>query len=475
MLTKHLRWWLAGLGFWMSLECVAPAAQTNGVVRWGGDLRVREEDFNYIPIRADPPGVTRSGNNDYFRIRPRLWMEVDPVGDVTFRMRLADEMRLWKTPGSHPKAQWFNYDPPDEIVFDNLYLDIRHLAGDRLDLRVGRQDMAYGNGRIILDGTPKDGSRTLYFNAIKATWKDIPNTTVDFLGICDPSLDPLAINSVDRDVTGFTPSNDGMNENGAGVYIKNRSLAGLPVELYGFYKRESPYELAAKKDAAGHFKTPSLAWQTLDSVRGVVLNPALDLGTVGFRVEPKLNARLTANLEAALQFGQRSDTSVMAYMLDVSVTNTLPVCESLKPGLFAEFYLLSGDDPKTGRDEGWNPLWARWPQNSELYVYAYDADGAGRWSNLMMPTIGAYCMPFDWLKTTIFGSHLSAPAADGPGGGHERGWMGVVKGEFNLGQGWVSKSDALKGHLWMELLRPGDYYKVGDTAYFLRWQLTYEF
>ena len=474
-MTKQAGRWLTGLGLLVCAAQLAPAAETNGIVRWGGDFRIREEHFNYIPIKADPPGVTRSGENDYYRIRPRLWMEVEPNEDLMLRVRLADGFRVWFKPTPKPALQRSNYDFPDEILFDNLFLDINNLAGKRLDLRIGRQELSYGNGRVILDGSAKDGSRTLYLNAIKATWKDIPNTTIDFLAIYDPSIDPIAINSSERDLTGFTSANDDMNESGGGFYLKNHSIQDMPVELYGLYKRESPYDVAAKKDAAGNYLAPKLAWQTLDSTRGMVVNPALDLGTFGFRVEPHVGPRTTFNLEAALQVGQRSDIDVLAYMVDASVTNTLPFCESIKPAIFADFYYISGDDPKTRRDEGWNPLWARWPQGSELYIYAFDADGAGRWSNVMMPTLGAYCTPCSWLKTTVSGSYMNAPEADGPGGGHDRGWLGVFKGEFTLGHGLLTKHDVLRGHLWLEVLWPGNYYKEDDNSYFARWQLMYEF
>ncbi len=48
-----------------------PAAQ-KPTLRWGGDIRIREEMFDNIPIKADPPGVTRGGMNDFFRFRTRL-------------------------------------------------------------------------------------------------------------------------------------------------------------------------------------------------------------------------------------------------------------------------------------------------------------------------------------------------------------------------------------------------------------------
>jgi len=42
-----------------------------------------------------------------------------------------------------------------------------------IDFKIGRQDFLgqYGEGFLILDGTPGDGSRSFYFNAIKLTWK----------------------------------------------------------------------------------------------------------------------------------------------------------------------------------------------------------------------------------------------------------------------------------------------------------------
>jgi hypothetical protein len=45
----------------------------------------------------------------------------------------------------------------------------------------------------------------------------------------------------------------------------------------------------------------------------------------------------------------------------------------------AGFALLSGDDPSTlDKNEGWNPLFSRYPKWSELYVYSMAAETAGR-------------------------------------------------------------------------------------------------
>ena len=474
------------LGWWMVLGVVAVvgvAVQTRGETtndtikfRFGGDERIREEAFDSIPIKADPPGVTRGGANNYFRFRTRVWGQANANDKLILNVRAANEFRLWDKPSPRPALQRSNYDFPDEVVFDTLNLQLRNLFNDNLDLCLGRQDLMYGNGRVMLDGTPKDGSRTIYFNAIKATWKGIPDTTVDILGIYNPSKDKLAINDSDRDLTGLTSANDDMDESGGGVYVKNQSSKRLPFEAYGLYKRESHYEIAATKDAkTGLFKPPPLAWQSLDAARGMIDVPPLNLGTFGFRLMPLFNDELSGNLEAALQVGEQGGENVMAYMVDAALTEQLPWCTAVVPALSAGFYYLSGDDPATGRNEGWNPLWARWPQYSELYVYAFDADGAGRWSNLMMPHLDFVMSPATWLKTTVMGGYMTAPVADGPGGGHNRGWLGVIKGEFTIKEKMLTSCDALKGHLWLEVVKPGDYYKVSDTAYFARWELAYSF
>jgi len=53
--------------------------------------------------------------------------------------------------------------------------------------------------------------------------------------------------------------------------------------------------------------------------------------------------------------------------------------------------------------------------------------------------------------------------------------LGSIKGEFTIGENLLVSKDKLSGHLWLEVLDPGNYYKVNDTAHFARWQMVYEF
>lgn len=423
--------------------------------RYGADERVRQEYFDNIPVRADPPGITRGGRNNYFRFRTRVWGEMDPVEDLTLRARLVNETREWEHPDVSARPQRSTYEWSDEWVFDNLYLDLRNLAKDRLDLRVGRQDLIYGTGKVLLEGTPKDGSRTIYFNAAKATWKGVKDTTVDVLGIYNDSLDELALDDADRDLTGVTPANDDITESGGGVYIRNQSYPEMPYEVYALYKNESEWYSGPATNRAFHDE--------------------LDLGTVGVRLMPKFSERLGGGLELAYQFGNRGDQDVRGLMADLFMTYQAPILKDLKPAVEYGVYFLSGDDPATADDEGWNPLWARYPQFSELYVYAFDTEAAGRWQNVAMPRASLSLQATPWLKTTALAGYLLAPEENGPGGGNERGLLGVLKGEFKIGEGLLAKRDKLAGHLWLEVFEPGDYYQVDETAVFARWELMYTF
>jgi hypothetical protein len=418
--------------------------------KWGADLRVRQEYFDEIPIRADPPGVTRGGENNYLRVRPRLWGQVDFDKSSRAYGRLANEFRhVWQPEEDEVAARPWDY--PDEVVVDQLYLDWKGLFGDRLDVRVGRQDLMYGNGRVILEGTPKDGSRTIYFDAVKASYRGLPDNTIDFLAIYNTPENELAMSRENRDLTGQTGAYNDITEWGGGVYWKSNTRKDLPFEAYYLYKVET------------------------DWMRGATYVPELDLHTVGGRLMPKFGPSLDANLELAYQLGERDTQDVSGYMVDAALNWKPPVVESWKPKLGVGWYLLSGNDPDTSDDEGWNPLWARWPQYSELYTYAWDADGAVRWSNLSMPHLDLQLSPTSWYRADLMAAYLWAMEDDGPGSGKDRGFLFTWWNRFTLGEKLLTGSDKLTGHLLLEVLEPGNYYNVDDTSVFARWEFLYAF
>ena len=100
----------------------------------GGDFRVRQEMWDNLPR-----GKVQSHNESYFRMRARLWGKIENE-DFTIYGRLADEFREYVTTG--PRATNPAWSPrdyartPGEVILDNLYLDVRDLLWDRVDLRI---------------------------------------------------------------------------------------------------------------------------------------------------------------------------------------------------------------------------------------------------------------------------------------------------------------------------------------------------
>jgi len=72
-------------------------------------------------------------------------------------------------------------------------------------------------------------------------------------------------------------------------------------------------------------------------------------------------------------------------------------------------------------------------------------------------------------------AHESAPSGRSQRAG-ARAARKAISYQFTLGENALRKKDKLTGHLWLEMLDPGSYYKAQDEeAYFARWQLQYAF
>lgn len=406
----------------------------------GGDLRLRTVNLGHVQYNIGAEG--RDGANNFQRYRTRLWGAYQATENLKVQGRLVNEFRTYQAPVNHAS------DAMDEVVIDNLFVDWK--LSDWA-LRVGRQDLIYGTGKLLLDGTPKDGSRTIYFDAIKASYTGIEDTTVDFLAMYTQAEDPFAIMSEDRDVVGKTGSNYDGAEAGGGIYIKNQSMEKLPLEAYYLVK------------------TKEQAW---NSASTGILHDDKDRHTVGMRFMPKFADNVDGNLEMAYQTG----TDISAYMVDAQMN--VHFDGDMKPCLGLGWYHISGDDPTTDTDEGWNSLWSRWPQYSELYVYSYDTEGAGRWSNFSMPHVDLTLQPCSKLKTSLLLGYMFAPEADSITGGDRRGFLATLWNRFTLKDNLFKEGDKLTGHVLFEVIAPGDYYtsaQQDETSYFSRVELNYAF
>ncbi len=444
---RHLRLWPSPLAAALLLApAFAQEPDSSGwSVRAGADLRLREELFDDIPILADPPGVTRGGANNYLRIRSRVWLQAG-TPSLTLYGRMASEVRHWFDPDGG------SYEWPDELVLDNLYLRLADVFGEGTVLTLGRQDIVLGSRRMVIEGTPKDGSRTIYMNgaAFKADLSEF--TRLNLFGVYNAAEDELAIGHEHRDVTGYKSTATAMDEGGGGIYLTSRLGESLVCEVSYLYKHDTAH--------------------TIPGGTPVRVEDA-DYHTVGVRLMPQFTSTLSGELEVAGQFGDEGGQDVEAMLAAASLA-WAPEAR-FNPSLSANLLYLSGDDPDTGRQEGWNPLWGRCPWVSELYIFSWDAEKAGFWTNLLYPYLQAVCSPAEGQKLRLSLGPLLAEEQNGPGGGDLRGWLGIARWDFPIAKGLLGSSDDLSGHLLAEVLDPGDYYKVDNTAYFLRWEVLYRY
>ena len=414
----------------------APRAEPS--FRAGGDLRLRQEGFDHVPVRTAEPAVTRGGHNDYFRVRTRLSAGVDFGGDVSFDARLCDEFRVRNT--GQESYEW-----PDELVVDRLGLSLRNLFGGRVDLTLGRQDLALGSGRLFAEGTAKDGSRTGFFDGVHARVRLAEKTTLDAFGFYGRCENGLAVGHEHRDLTGLGPGWNSMDEATAGFFLDDRSADDFGWGVYYVWLHDT-------------------AWRARDGRRV----PHEDVHTLGARLLPTFSDGLSAEFEGAWQASGSDGYDRRAGFA------TAVLKWSFAPGAWAGLGALhlSGDDPGTDRREDFNVLFGRYPWPGELLLYGMDGDGVGTWRNFSQFWIEAGCA---WgekkahnLRAAV--GPVFAPERDGAGGGRDRGWLETVRYAFPL---WRERG--LSGHLFLEVFEPGGYYVSGRTAYFFRWELNWTF
>lgn len=129
-------------------------------------------------------GIPADHRYMYERYRTRWstrWMLDE---NVSFNTRLVWEFRTWQAPQTknqftnpldHEQAHVTSFNP-DEALFDWFNVNLKNLGGLPLTATIGRQDMGFGVGWLILDGSPLDGSRTVgAFDAVRFTydWADM--------------------------------------------------------------------------------------------------------------------------------------------------------------------------------------------------------------------------------------------------------------------------------------------------------------
>lgn len=436
----------------LALAALAPAgaaarAGEAATLSHGGEMRLRGEAFDNIldlDSRADD-------SYQFWRFRYRFWLDARPRDGLRFYLRLGNEYRF----GQHQLASI--RDPESRVSLDNGWAEISRRGstaspgappGDGIALRFGRMDLMYGEGFLIFDGTPADGSASAYFDAIQAVMR----RGAARLDLFTAKLKDEAFGGAasDEDLHGLY-----LRRGGVEAYLLHRFQRGADISQAG-----QPWQVPQHRQRTTAF---------------------------GARLTHLPPAGWQGAMEGALQTGRYEDQGGG----QASVANTrlgrggyarggYSGGGGLRPGAEAGVLYLSGDDPASARYEGWDDFYAQWPKWSELLIYTfYDLttrvhapgdpprpDDAGAWTNLTALWLEGRARPRPELTLAARGMRLGAPRANGPGGGRDRGALLILRAD------WAAAPDVAV-QAWLEYFDPGGFYAPGaDHAWYARLQVT---
>jgi hypothetical protein len=397
----------------------------------GFQHRVRYEGYDNL---IDYSKIT-DDEKEYFRFRTRVWADAQISPYLGFKIQFANEFRKYLTPDQKTIYH--------EIFVDNCYLDLKNLGDTGFSMRIGRQNILKGDGFILSDGGPLDGSRSAYFNAVLMTYK-IGTNQFEVIGLSDPATDEYGPLIEDKE----QPMVE-WDEKALGIYWTSDCSKGINTQVYYFYKQETDVEVAQtspayQPDRALHIEGARMAW---------------NLGS-GWTVTGELAGEIGS---------QDPDRDILAWAGYSYVNKELNA--AWKPRIKIGFTALSGDDPGTNDIEGWDPAFARWPKWGDLYVYSFVKEkGVAYWSNLYMEHLDFMFTPvkpvdirFSYYHMQAFHEFNGNPSIFGTG--TNRGDNLQFRTDFAIYTG-------ITGHVQYEYHIPGNFYAEDDAGHFLRFELT---
>ena len=427
----------------------------------GADLRVRQEFMDNVPGLPGGGLLQRAAEGPYrnhMRYRVRAWGEYTPAENWRVYMRVTDEFRWNVRPRNHKTTF------PDELVLDNLFVEAKDLFDGFLDFRVGRQDIygLYGLDHIFVDGTPGDGSRTVYSDVARATLKFTEDEKLDVFFLHNYDDNPARWGTE----RGNHRSLSGLG-GGAEVEMDDWGWGGI---WSGKAAEWLPYQVFAMQKITERF------------TRGGVKHPYTRRELVGAKVMPQLTDELSLQFEAMGQVGRNGDGDWLSGWSTYAGVNWVKQTESsIKPYASLGLHLMSGDKNAASEDGGhhaWDPMWSRGVNDSEAFLYGTHY-GVAWWSNMAFLNLkgGLKFGPHHMLSFAT--GPMYALADDGLGGddGHFKGYLSQLRYEFPLILADKSKDERLEifAHLYAELFNPGDYFESDRPAWFLRWQVEVKF
>jgi len=366
---------------------------------------------------------TANDSSAYTRNRTTLGLRWLATRNFEVLGKFTNEFRVFLA----PKDRAFNW---HEVFFDNLY--VKWTIPGRLPFTVtaGRQDINLGEGFVIADGTPLDGSRSYFFNALRLDAEISRDHKLIFFFHSQKTTDRYlpVINERPQPLTE-------QPERALALYYSG-SFGKAMIDGYVIRKQTGETELfpvAGRTD------------------------------TFGARIQAPVLRPLALTAEGAFQTGTSGSAGRSAFggiaHLDLTPGWRVPFLKTMTLGGI----YLSGDDPATAGMEGWDPIFSRWPKWSESYIYTLARESRpSYWSNLTS-LYGALVLDLGSRSDGLL--MLQRMGALEPQAGAFPGGAGLARGTFLKGRLNYKISKFLSGRVIWEHFIPGSFYFPGASSY----------
>ncbi len=422
---------------------------------WGMDERLREEYYN---------NATTLNQNmhpheyNYQRFRTRIWSTITPIKDIDINTRIVWEFRNYIQPDGPGAVSKTHFDP-NEALFDIMNVTWKNFLGlPGSTFVAGRQEITnLGDGWLVFDGTPGDGSRTYFFDAFRATWNLQPiQTTVDTIYVFNRSQEDAYIEPFN-----FRPKRNQFNaeqdEQGAIVWVTNKSIKTLELDPYFIYKKSTripgPYNANNKGQANG--------------IGGEVY-------TLGMRTVWDIDKHWRAMGDLAPQFGHCSGKEISALGFNSQLSYNF--LDKLKNSLRLQYEFLSGDRPgDKNKARAFDILWGRYPRFGDIPTYLWNIEGrTAQYQNMHRIGTGWTVYPVKEFAMTVDYNLLFADEPALKSSNPKSGFSpnGLFRGQLFRWSGYYTFNEHIKTGACFEVFGPGNFYTTlrNDTAVFCRYE-----
>ncbi|MBN1456936.1 MAG: alginate export family protein [Sedimentisphaerales bacterium] len=383
-----------------------------------------------------------------FPIRTRLRAKIKFSEDMDFNIGNVWLLTHWVRPKSADSSRRGTFNNGNEGAFDAFNLKVRNVFDLPLTLTVGRQDLFFGKGWLVAEGTPLDASKTGYFDALRATYELDRDSIFDFVYIDQKSSSDARLKPINNDESSIAET----DERGMVVNLANKLNDTTQASGYYIWKQDMKHNFIA----SGTNK---------------------DIHTFGGLYEHVIDDNWDYWAEGAIQTGHRNHKDIEAYGLNSKLNYSFNDAQNTTVYLGYEY--LSGDNPGTpGTYEGFDPLWGRWDRLGTLACDIYGTREGRRpaeLSNMHRLGMGWHADLTEkvdlginyhllWVAENQVGSGITTTGAK------FRGQIAELTTNYKHNKFMTSQ-------ILLELFGPGPYYADinNDITAYLRYQLVIKF